>query len=288
VVLRTPDRTVPPTAVEERLIAIDELPLAERIASITSDVIDVRGLSAYYGKFRALHNVSFQIPEKKITALIGPSGCGKSTLLRCLNRMNDLVPGVHIEGHLLYRGIDLYDRQVDPVEVRRRIGMVFQKPNPFPKSIYDNVAFGPRVNGIKGNMSEIVERSLRAAALWDDVKDKLKQSGLALSGGQQQRLCIARALAVQPDVILMDEPCSALDPIATLKIEDLMRELAREYTIIIVTHNMQQAARVADYTAFLMMRPDRAGELVEYRETDSIFTAPRDKRTEDYITGRFG
>ncbi len=251
-------------------------------------VIDVRGLSAYYGQFRALDNVSFRIPERKITALIGPSGCGKTTLLRCMNRMNDLVSSFHIEGALEYRGQDLYAKDVDVVEVRRRIGMVFQKPNPFPKSIFENIAFGPKVNGIKGNMSEIVESSLRAAALWDDVKDKLNQSGLALSGGQQQRLCIARALAVRPDVILMDEPCSALDPIATLKIEDLMRELAQQYTIVIVTHNMQQAARVADYTAFLMMRPDRAGELVEYRNTDAIFTSPKDKRTEDYITGRIG
>jgi phosphate transport system ATP-binding protein len=189
---------------------------------------------------------------------------------------------------MTYHGIDLYGKSVDPVEVRRRIGMVFQKPNPFPKSIYENIAFGPRVNGIKGNMAEMVERSLRQAALWDDVKDKLSQSGLALSGGQQQRLCIARALAVQPEMILMDEPCSALDPIATLKIEDLMRELAKDYTIVIVTHNMQQAARVADYTAFLMMRQDRAGELVEFSNTDTLFTTPRDKRTEDYITGRFG
>jgi phosphate transport system ATP-binding protein len=251
-------------------------------------VIEARDFSAYYGTFRALDRVSVQIAEHKITALIGPSGCGKSTLLRCMNRMNDLVVGFHGEGRLTYRGQDLYAKGVDYVEVRRRIGMVFQKPNPFPKSIYENVAFGPKVNGIKGDMDEIVERSLRAAALWDEVKDKLGQSGLALSGGQQQRLCIARAVAVQPDVILMDEPCSALDPIATLKIEDLMKELARDYTIVIVTHNMQQAARVADYTAFLMMREDRAGELVEFGDTDGLFTTPRDKRTEDYITGRFG
>ncbi|HLB23134.1 MAG TPA: phosphate ABC transporter ATP-binding protein PstB [Dehalococcoidia bacterium] len=251
-------------------------------------MIEVRNFSSYYGSFRALHDVSFQIPERKITALIGPSGCGKSTLLRCINRMNDLVPSFHGEGEMLYHGLDLYAKDVDPVEVRRRIGMVFQKPNPFPKSIYENIAFGPRVNGMKVNMAELVESSLRRAALWDDVKDKLKQSGLALSGGQQQRLCIARALATQPEIILMDEPCSALDPIATLKIEDLMRELAKDYTIVIVTHNMQQAARVADYTAFLMMRPDRAGELVEFSDTDSLFTTPKDKRTEDYITGRFG
>jgi len=265
------------------------LPLSERVTRITEEtVIEVKNFHAYYGNFRALYDVSFQIPRRKITALIGPSGCGKSTLLRCMNRMNDLVPNFHIEGEMTYRGLDLYAKDVDPVEVRRRIGMVFQKPNPFPKSIFENIAFGPRVNGIRGNISEIVERSLRQAALWDDVKDKLNQSGLALSGGQQQRLCIARALAVEPEIILMDEPCSALDPIATLKIEDLMRELAKEYTIIIVTHNMQQAARVADYTAFLMMRPDRAGELVEFGDTDTIFTTPRDKRTEDYITGRFG
>jgi phosphate transport system ATP-binding protein len=235
-----------------------------------------------------VRNVTLPIYRNEITALIGPSGCGKTTFIRCLNRMNDLVEGARIEGQVLYHGVDLYGDDVDAVEVRRRIGMVFQKPNPFPKSIYENIAFGPRVNGIKGNMAELVERSLRQAALWDDVKDKLTQSGLALSGGQQQRLCIARALAVQPEMILMDEPCSALDPIATLKIEDLMRNLAKDYTIVIVTHNMQQAARVADYTAFLMMRPDRAGELVEFSPTDTLFTTPRDKRTEDYITGRFG
>jgi phosphate transport system ATP-binding protein len=273
---------------EERLTT-SELPREERVEQIEgTPVIGVREFSAYYGAFRALDCVSVDIAEHKITALIGPSGCGKSTLLRCMNRMNDLIGGFHAEGTMTYRGQDMYANGVDEVEVRRRIGMVFQKPNPFPKSVYENVAFGPKVNGIKGNMDEIVERSLRAAALWDEVKDKLNQSGLALSGGQQQRLCIARALAVQPDVILMDEPCSALDPIATLKIEDLMKELAQQYTIVIVTHNMQQAARVADYTAFLMMRPDRAGELVEFSDTDSLFTTPRDKRTEDYITGRFG
>lgn len=274
---------------EERLTSTDTIPISERVASIDGpSIIEVQNFSAYYGNFRALHNVSFQIPEKKVTALIGPSGCGKSTLLRCINRMNDLVPSFHGEGSMTYHGQDLYAKNVDPVEVRRRIGMVFQKPNPFPKSIYDNIAFGPRVNGMKVNMAEHVEECLRRAALWDDVKDKLKQSGLALSGGQQQRLCIARALATKPEIILMDEPCSALDPIATLKIEDLMKELARDYTIVIVTHNMQQAARVADYTAFLMMREDRAGELVEFSETDLLFTTPKDKRTEDYITGRFG
>ncbi len=283
------DEAARPTT-EQLLTTLAEAPSRDDriIESPGPAVIEIDGLSAWYGNFRALDGISLNIPERKITALIGPSGCGKSTLLRCINRMNDLVPGFHIGGTIAYRGVDLYGSDVDVVEVRRRIGMVFQKPNPFPKSIYDNVAFGPKVNGIKGDISRIVEESLRAAALWDDVKDKLGQSGLALSGGQQQRLCIARALAVQPDVILMDEPCSALDPIATLKIEDLMRELARQYTIVIVTHNMQQAARVADYTAFLMMRPDRAGEMVEYRKTDDLFTAPKDKRTEDYITGRFG
>ncbi len=276
-------------AASERHLTAAQIPAADRITRLDEPcVIEVERFSAYYGHFRALDGVSLQITERKITALIGPSGCGKSTLLRCMNRMNDLVPGFRAEGAMTYRAQDLYGRGVDAVEVRRRVGMVFQKPNPFPKSIFENVAFGPKVNGIKGNMAEIVERSLRQAALWDEVKDKLNQSGLALSGGQQQRLCIARALAVQPDVILMDEPCSALDPIATLKIEDLMRELAKDYTIVIVTHNMQQAARVADYTAFLMMRPDRAGELVEFSNTDALFTGPKDKRTEDYITGRFG
>jgi phosphate transport system ATP-binding protein len=279
---------LPASMTEERLTT-SELPLEERIESIDGPtVIGVRDFSAYYGQFRALDGVSIDIAERRITALIGPSGCGKSTLLRCMNRMNDLISGFRAEGSMTYRGQDLYGAGVDEVEVRRRIGMVFQKPNPFPKTVYENVAFGPKVNGIKGNMDEIVERSLRSAALWDEVKDKLNQSGLALSGGQQQRLCIARALAVQPDVILMDEPCSALDPIATLKIEDLMKELSQEYTIVIVTHNMQQAARVADYTAFLMMRTDRAGELVEFTDTDQLFTKPKDKRTEDYITGRFG
>jgi phosphate transport system ATP-binding protein len=287
--LKIPETAPETRATEEHLTAAETVPASERIVRLTdSTILEVQNFSVYYGHFRALYDVTLQIPEKKITALIGPSGCGKSTLLRCMNRMNDLVVTFRGEGEMTYRGMNLYDSSVDPVEVRRRIGMVFQKPNPFPKSIYENIAFGPRVNGIPGNMAEIVERSLRQAALWDEVKDKLKQSGLALSGGQQQRLCIARALAVQPEIILMDEPCSALDPIATLKIEDLMRELAKDYTIVIVTHNMQQAARVADYTAFLMMRPDRAGELVEFGETEGLFTTPRDKRTEDYITGRFG
>ena len=246
-------------------------------------------VSVNYGPKRAITGITLDIPVRRVTALIGPSGCGKSTLLRCLNRMNDLIPTAKVAGTVEYHGTNIYDRSVDPVEVRRRIGMVFQKPNPFPKSIEDNVAFGARVNGIKGNMDEIVERSIRQAALWDEVKDDLKKSALALSGGQQQRLCIARALAVQPEVILMDEPCSALDPIATLKIEDLIRELCQNYTIIIVTHNMQQAARVSDYTAFLLAAEHGVnGHLIEYGPTTEIFTHPRDKRTEDYITGRFG
>ncbi len=250
--------------------------------------ISINGLSLWYGHKRALTNVSLSIPVNRVTALIGPSGCGKSTLLRSVNRMNDLIPGVRTEGSVAYHGIDIYSRDIDPVEVRRRIGMVFQKPNPFPKSIYDNVAFGARVNGYRGNLDDLVERSLRRAALWDEVKEDLKKSGLALSGGQQQRLCIARALANEPDVILMDEPCSALDPIATLKIEDLMREIVKDYTIIIVTHNMQQAARVSDYTAFMLTDETTPGQLIEYGRTQELFTNPRDQRTEDYISGRFG
>jgi phosphate transport system ATP-binding protein len=251
-------------------------------------VFELDGLSCFYGSFRAVRDISLEVPRNKITALIGPSGCGKSTLLRSFNRMNDLIDTARIEGTVRYHGVDLYADGVDPVEVRRRIGMVFQKPNPFPKSIYDNVAFGPKVAGYRGDMDELVERSLRRAALWDDVKDKLKQAGTALSGGQQQRLCIARAIAVEPDVILMDEPCSALDPIATLRIEELMRELKENYTIVIVTHNMQQAARASDYTAFLTMGEDRAGYLVEMAPTDDLFTRPANRLTEDYITGRFG
>ncbi|MPZ97774.1 MAG: phosphate ABC transporter ATP-binding protein [Dehalococcoidia bacterium] len=251
-------------------------------------VMRVRELDFYYGKKQALSGIGMEFPEHRVTALIGPSGCGKSTLLRCLNRMNDLISGTRVDGAVEYHGQDLYGSDVDPVEVRRRIGMVFQKPNPFPKSIYDNVAFGAKVNGYNGNMDELVERSLRQAALWDEVKDDLKKSGLALSGGQQQRLCIARALAVAPEVILMDEPCSALDPIATLRIEELIQELSDQYTIIIVTHNMQQAARVSNYTAFLLAEESGAGELVEYGPTEDIFTNPGDTRTESYITGRFG
>ncbi len=251
-------------------------------------VITLDDLSFYYGTFRAVRNVSIDIAARQITALIGPSGCGKSTLLRTINRMNDLIPNTRIEGRLLYHGQDVYGKNVDPVEVRRRIGMVFQKPNPFPKSIYDNVAFGPRITGYRGSMDEIVESSLRRAALWDEVKDKLRQSGLALSGGQQQRLCIARAIATQPDVILMDEPCSALDPRATLQIEELMAELKEHYTIVIVTHNMQQAARASDTTVFMTMGDDRAGYVVEQGATLEIFTNPRHRLTEDYVSGRFG
>jgi phosphate transport system ATP-binding protein len=251
-------------------------------------VFELEALSCFYGSFRAVRDVSLQVPKNQITALIGPSGCGKSTLLRSFNRMNDLVDTAHIEGSIRYHGVDLYADGVDPVEVRRRIGMVFQKPNPFPKSIYDNVAFGPKVAGFRGEMDELVERSLKRAALWDEVKDKLRHPGTALSGGQQQRLCIARAIAVEPDVILMDEPCSALDPIATLKIEELMRELKENYTIVIVTHNMQQAARASDVTAFLTMGDDRAGYLVEMAPTQNLFTRPAHRLTEDYITGRFG
>ena len=251
-------------------------------------VIEFRDLHFYYGAFRAVKDINISIEPQKITALIGPSGCGKSTLLRTINRMNDLIPGIRTEGAVLYHGENLYDRDVDPVEVRRRIGMVFQKPNPFPKSIYDNVAFGPRVTGYAGNLDELVESSLRRAAIWDEVKDKLKQSGLALSGGQQQRLCIARAIATSPDVILMDEPCSALDPRSTLQIEDLMAELKQNYTIVIVTHNMQQAARASDYTAFMNMDEDRAGYVVEQDATIEIFTNPKEQMTEDYVSGRFG
>ena len=256
-----------------------------------SYAIEAQDLNIYYGDFRAVRDVNLKIERQKITAIIGPSGCGKSTVLRAFNRMNELVRTARTEGRVLYRGKNIYDPDVDPVEVRRRIGMVFQKPNPFPKSIYENVAWGARINGYRGNMDELVETSLRAAALWDEVKDKLDQSGLSLSGGQQQRLCIARAIAVRPDIILMDEPASALDPIATLKIEELMHDLAREYTIIVVTHNMQQAARVSDYTAFFNLSEDtaqRTGVLIEYGLTKEIFTNPKDRRTEDYITGRFG
>jgi len=247
-------------------------------------------VSLFYGKFQALRNVSLDITPCSITSIIGPSGCGKSSLLRLFNRMNDLIPNAVVKGKVELDGTDIYDRAVDVVDLRKKVGMVFQKPNPFPMSIYDNIAFGPRQHGKtnRAELDKIVENVLHRAALWEEVKDKLGQSALALSGGQQQRLCIARVLAVEPEVILMDEPCSALDPVATLKIEDLMRSLAQNYTIIIVTHNMQQAARVSDMAAFMMMTEDRAGELVEYGTTSQIFTNPKDKRTEDYITGRFG
>lgn len=254
-------------------------------------VLSIRGLSVYYNDRLAVRDITLDIPRNKITALIGPSGCGKSTLIRSLNRMNELIPGARVTGEVWYHGQNIYAPGVDPVEVRRHIGMVFQKPNPFPKSIYDNVAFGPRINGYRGNMDELVERCLRQAALWDEVKDKLRANAMTLSGGQQQRLCIARALATEPDVILMDEPTSALDPIATLKIEDLMRQLAKEYTIVVVNHNMQQAARVSDMTAFMSIdrnNPEaRVGILVEYGPTERIFTNPTQQETEDYISGRF-
>ena len=250
--------------------------------------LTVEKLNVFYGKFQAVRDVDLQIPARRITALIGPSGCGKSTVLRCFNRMNDLIPTARVEGAVKFHGRDLYASEVDAVEVRRRIGMVFQKPNPFPKSIYENVAWGARINGYRGNMDDLVEECLKLAALWGEVKDKLRQSGYSLSGGQQQRLCIARAIATKPEIILMDEPCSALDPIATLKIENLMRDLARTYTIVIVTHNMQQAARVSDLTAFFNMSEDRAGYLVEYGPSDQLFTNPKNRLTEDYITGRFG
>ncbi len=267
-------------------------------ATPAAEVFRASSLDFHYGSFRALSDVNLTVREREITALIGPSGCGKSTFLRCLNRMNDLIPGTRVEGSLTYHGEDLYGPGVDPIEVRRRVGMVFQKPNPFPKSIYDNVAFGAKVNGFKGNgfkgnMDDLVEESLRSAALWDEVEKKLKQSANGLSGGQQQRLCIARTIAVKPEVILMDEPCSALDPIATLRIEELMGELKKQFTIVIVTHNMQQAARVSDVTAFFTAKADettgqRTGQLVEVAPTERLFTNPSDQRTEDYIAGRFG
>ncbi|HRW08577.1 MAG TPA: phosphate ABC transporter ATP-binding protein PstB [Caldilineaceae bacterium] len=254
--------------------------------------IEARNLHVYYGDFHAVRDVDLPVERNKIIALIGPSGCGKSTVLRCFNRMNDLVPSARVEGEITFNGANLYARGIDPVQVRRHIGMVFQKPNPFPKSIYDNIAWGAKINGFKGNrrqMDDLVEESLQGAALWDEVKDKLTQSALGLSGGQQQRLCIARTIAVKPDIILMDEPCSALDPIATLRIEDLMRELTKKYTIIIVTHNMQQAARVSDHTAFFNVDSEtRTGRLAEFGPTKMIFTNPSKKETEDYITGRFG
>ena len=265
-----------------------------RIPDTPSPVMECEDLNVFYGDFHAVHDVNLAFGKHEITALIGPSGCGKSTVLRCLNRMNDLIVGARVEGSVSYHGLNIYAKDVDAIEVRRRIGMVFQKPNPFPKSIYDNVAYGPRVTNMQiDNMDDHVEGALKGAALWDEVKDKLKQSAFGLSGGRQQRLCIARTIATKPDVILMDEPCSALDPIATSRIEDLMSELRDQYTIIIVTHNMQQAARVSDRTAFFTARPDettgnRTGLLVEYDKTTTIFSNPSDKRTEAYISGRFG
>jgi phosphate transport system ATP-binding protein len=281
-----------PKVKEERL-AVTNLPTTAQNNDVLAGLalkMEINDLSIYYGGFRALANVSLKVPMHKITAIIGPSGCGKSTLVRSLNRMNDLTPNARSEGEVCLDGQNIYAPGVDVVDVRRRVGMVFQRPNPFPKSIYDNVAYGPRLYGIRRRteLDEIVQTSLRQAALWDEVKDKLHQSGLALSGGQQQRLCIARALAVEPEVILMDEPASSLDPVATLRIEELMQNLVEYYTIVIVTHNMQQAARVSDFTGMMMMRDDRAGELIEFDRTEVIFTRPKDKRTEDYVTGRFG
>ena len=261
---------------------------SQRSGAVVELALRARDLNVYYGDFLAIRSVELDVRKQKITAIIGPSGCGKSTLLRAFNRMNELVPTAHTSGEVIFRGENIYEDSVDPVEVRRRIGMVFQKPNPFPKSIFENVAWGARINGFQGDIDALVEQALIGAALWDEVHDKLDQSGLSLSGGQQQRLCIARAIAVKPDVILMDEPCSALDPIATLRIEELMRDLSEQYTIVIVTHNMQQAARVSDYTAMMMLGEHRAGEMIEYDVTDTIFTRPKDKRTEDYVTGRFG
>jgi phosphate transport system ATP-binding protein len=256
-------------------------------------IFDVDDINVFYGEHKAIRNVTMDLHRNEITALIGPSGCGKSTFIRCLNRMNDLIPSARVDGKIVYHGEDLYASNIDPVQVRKRIGMVFQKPNPFPKSIYDNIAFGPRVMGMKGNMDEIVEGALRRGALWDEVKDRLKTNAFGMSGGQQQRLCIARALATSPDVLLMDEPCSALDPISTGRIEDLMMELKQDYSIVIVTHNMQQAARVSDMTAFFTVELHdegkyRTGAVVEFDETDTIFQNPKDKRTEDYVTGKFG
>jgi phosphate transport system ATP-binding protein len=286
---------------EERIVPDTDLQTPISLAPVhgspapeeTAAVFEVRDLSVYYGSFRAVRDVNLDILGKEITAFIGPSGCGKSTVLRCFNRMNDLIPGARIDGRVLYHGFDLYDPEVQPVEVRRRVGMVFQKPNPFPKSIYDNVAYGPRLSGRRKDLDDVVEKALRRAALWDEVKDRLKRSALGLSGGQQQRLCIARAIAVEPEVLLMDEPCSALDPIATGRIEELMNEIKNDYAILIVTHNMQQAARVSDRCAFFTTEVNeesdtRTGVLVEHDRTDKIFSNPSDERTENYVTGRFG
>jgi phosphate transport system ATP-binding protein len=280
---------------ERRFVSTQAAAHAHEIPAkaLAEPIFDVRDVAVFYADHRAVTDISLRLARNQITALIGPSGCGKSTFIRCLNRMNDLIPTARVEGEVIYHDQDLYDAKIDPVQVRKRIGMVFQKPNPFPKSIYDNIAFGPRVMGMKGDMDEIVESALRRGALWDDVKDRLKANAFGLSGGQQQRLCIARALATEPDVLLMDEPCSALDPISTGRIEDLMLELKKNYSIVIVTHNMQQAARVSDMTAFFTVELDagekhRTGRVVEYAPTDKIFTNPDDKRTEDYVTGKVG
>ena len=290
------DRTPDPTT-SSRTDVHGDVDVMRQTAPVVDEpgttIFSLRDVRVTYGDVVAVRDVTMDVLQHEVVALIGPSGCGKSTLLRSLNRMNDLIEGARVDGEVRYHGVDVYGADVDPVEVRRRVGMVFQQPNPFPKSIYDNVAFGPRINGVREGLDEIVERSLRRAALWDEVKDKLASSGLALSGGQQQRLCIARAIATDPDVILMDEPCSALDPIATLRIEELMRDLTESYTIVVVTHNMQQAARVSDRTAFFTLDVDEAddshsGVLVEYDETEKIFTQAGDARTEGYITGRFG
>lgn len=253
-----------------------------------SPILDIKNISVSYGNITALENVTFQVPEKNVIALIGPSGCGKSTLIRCINRMNDLIPSANVKGSVIFHGQNIYQENIDPTEIRYRIGMVFQKPNPFPKSIYDNIAFGPRVNGFNGDLDEIVEISLRRAALWEEVKDRLNNSGLSISGGQQQRLCIARALAINPEVILMDEPASALDPISTQSIENLIKELSKDITIIIVTHNMQQAARISDYALVMMAGEERIGRLIEYGENKQVFDNPKDPRTEAYVTGRIG
>ena len=264
----------------------------QQTAKQTETVLQAENVNVYYGDFLAVKGIYLDVPKNKVTAFIGPSGCGKSTLLRCYNRLNDLIPIFRLEGLVTYHNQNLYGKDIDPVQVRRKVGMVFQRPNPFPKSIYDNIAFGAKINGYKGNMDELVERSLRSAALWDEVKDKLKQSGLALSGGQQQRLCIARTIALQPDVVLMDEPCSALDPISTLKVEELIHQLKEKYTIVIVTHNMQQASRVADYTGFFNVTEveggNRQGYLAEFDLTEQIFQNPQEEATQQYVSGRFG
>jgi phosphate transport system ATP-binding protein len=289
------EETIQPARASERRFAPTYAPepASAPVDAPTESIFDVRDVAVFYGNHRAVTDITLALRQRQITALIGPSGCGKSTFIRCLNRMNDLIATARVEGEVIYHEQNLYDEKIDPVQVRKRIGMVFQKPNPFPKSIYDNVAFGPRVVGMKGDMDEIVENALRRGALWDDVKDRLKDNAFGLSGGQQQRLCIARALATDPDVLLMDEPCSALDPISTGRIEDLKMELKANYSIVIVTHNMQQAARVSDMTAFFTVELDagekhRTGRVVEYAPTDKIFTNPDDKRTEDYVTGKVG